>query len=162
MTSAAKIAANQRNALRSTGPRSRAGKRRVSQNALRHGLARLSPNDPARVAQTAALIAVVAPDISDSQVLAAAQLAVEAELEVRRVRDARDALLERHLTGVGTQLGAGPEDSVVDAVKWSRAIHETVHLCRYERRAAMRWRMAMRAFLSARIESESRTQKEGN
>lgn len=38
MTTAKKTAANRRNALRSTGPRTPAGKDRVSLNALRHGL----------------------------------------------------------------------------------------------------------------------------
>ena len=39
MTSPAKIAANRRNARRSTGPRSTAGKARARRNAFRHGLA---------------------------------------------------------------------------------------------------------------------------
>ena len=39
MTSPAKIAANRRNARRSTGPRSAAGKARARRNAFRHGLA---------------------------------------------------------------------------------------------------------------------------
>lgn len=38
MTSARQIAANRRNALRSTGPRSVEGKTRSSQNAMKHGL----------------------------------------------------------------------------------------------------------------------------
>src|SRR5215472_11641031 len=39
MTSETRRAANRRNAARSTGPRSAAGKKRASQNALCHGLA---------------------------------------------------------------------------------------------------------------------------
>jgi hypothetical protein len=38
MTSPARIAANQRNALKSTGPKTEAGKEVVSRNALKHGL----------------------------------------------------------------------------------------------------------------------------
>ncbi len=38
MTSLKQIEANRRNALRSTGPRSKEGKERASRNALRHGL----------------------------------------------------------------------------------------------------------------------------
>ena len=38
MTSFRQIEANQRNALRITGPRSRSGKRRARANSLRHGL----------------------------------------------------------------------------------------------------------------------------
>ncbi len=40
MTSRRQIEANRRNAKKSTGPKSRAGKRRASKNALRHGLHR--------------------------------------------------------------------------------------------------------------------------
>ena len=38
MASARQIAANRRNATRSTGPRSRGGKQRAGRNAYRHGL----------------------------------------------------------------------------------------------------------------------------
>lgn len=38
MTSEAQVAANRRNARKSTGPKTAAGKRRVSQNAQRHGI----------------------------------------------------------------------------------------------------------------------------
>ena len=41
MASERQIAANRRNALSSSGPRSRAGKRRSSGNSLRHGLSRI-------------------------------------------------------------------------------------------------------------------------
>jgi len=39
MASAKQIAANRRNAARSTGPRTFSGKKRASMNAMRHGLA---------------------------------------------------------------------------------------------------------------------------
>src|ERR1700751_4428541 len=39
MASERQIAANRRNALKSTGPRSHGGKRRVARNAYKHGLA---------------------------------------------------------------------------------------------------------------------------
>jgi hypothetical protein len=41
MASERQIAANRQNARRSSGPRSNAGKRRSSANALRHGLSRI-------------------------------------------------------------------------------------------------------------------------
>jgi hypothetical protein len=43
MTTAKQLQANRQNALRSTGPRTPAGKAKVSQNALRHGLSSLLP-----------------------------------------------------------------------------------------------------------------------
>ncbi len=52
MASAAQIAANRRNALRSTGPRTAAGKARSRRNAHKHGLyARVEPPPPEDAAQ---------------------------------------------------------------------------------------------------------------
>ncbi len=45
MPSQARLDANRRNALHSTGPRTAAGKARSAQNALKHGLASLSPDN---------------------------------------------------------------------------------------------------------------------
>lgn len=93
--SRAKLAANRANARKSTGPKSPAGKTRVAANALRHGLAisiaTLSGyEEPAR--QLAALIA--GADASD-ELIALARPIAEAQLDLRRIRAARLALLEQ-------------------------------------------------------------------
>ena len=55
MASERQIAANRRNARRSTGPRSRSGKKRTSQNAFRHGLTKpISASEFAREVETLA------------------------------------------------------------------------------------------------------------
>jgi hypothetical protein len=59
MTSAKAIAANRRNARRSTGPRTAAGKRKVARNALRHGLS-IAVADPAVTAEVARMTAALA------------------------------------------------------------------------------------------------------
>lgn len=52
MTSKAKIEANRRNALKSTGPRSKFGKSRSSRNALKHGLtAKTDPQETSEIFQ---------------------------------------------------------------------------------------------------------------
>lgn len=66
-SSRAKIAANRSNALRSTGPRTAAGKKSSSKNALRHGLTRARDfTDPEvnRVAQLLSDIDVVPREIA--------------------------------------------------------------------------------------------------
>lgn len=60
MTSPRKVAANRRNAKKSTGPRSAAGKRRSSGNARRHGLSATSGG----VGYTEAEVATLAHDIA--------------------------------------------------------------------------------------------------
>src|SRR5262249_13061805 len=92
MTSERKIQANRRNAQRSTGPRSRKGKRRVSKNALRHGLATRILDDPEKSPQVEQLVRALAPEGRPDR-LQLARIVAEAELEVIRVRTARRNLL---------------------------------------------------------------------
>ena len=59
MTSEAKIAANRRNAQRSTGPRTAPAKARVRRNALRHGLAALVVGDQAVATEVGRVAAAI-------------------------------------------------------------------------------------------------------
>ena len=96
MTSERQIAANRRNAQRSTGPRSRAGKARVSRNALKHGLAATLMDNPALVEEVSALATTLVGGASgDTTALALASAIAEAELDLIRVRMARVELLNR-------------------------------------------------------------------
>ena len=67
MTSARKIAANRRNALASTGPRTAAGKARVAQNARRHGLTLPACCDPAWSDEIKALARSIAGEDADAE-----------------------------------------------------------------------------------------------
>jgi hypothetical protein len=96
MTSDRKIAANRRNASRSTGPRSAAGKARSSRNALRHGLTISLANDTSRSAEIQRLAHAIAGTSDPSRFHFACQ-AAQAELEILRVRVARAALIN-HVT----------------------------------------------------------------
>jgi hypothetical protein len=78
MTSERKIQANRRNAQRSTGPRSRKGKRRVSKNALRHGLATRILDDPEKLVQVEQLVRALAPEGRPDR-LQLARIVAEAE-----------------------------------------------------------------------------------
>jgi len=98
MASVRQILANRKNAKQSTGPQTVAGKRRSSQNALKHGLARPSEKPDAKIQDLADLIACAlgAPNtIVGALALARARLRLT---EVRRIRNEMlAALLEAPL-----------------------------------------------------------------
>jgi len=85
MASDRKIAANRKNALRSTGPRSAAGKTRVSRNAVRHGLSAPIADLPVS-AEMDRLARKLAGEFATPQRLEQARIAAEAEFEILRVR----------------------------------------------------------------------------
>src|SRR3984893_9753132 len=101
MISETKRAANRRNAARSTGPRSGAGKKRAGQNALRHGLAISLRQDPATWAEIERMAKLICGD-------GASQL----EYELALVRAESEILLRRggrgRLAGVRTAEKAAP------------------------------------------------------
>ena len=134
MTSAAKIRANRRNALRSTGPRSRAGKAIAARNSHRHGLTLPVLDEPSLSREVVEL----ARRIEISQMGRAADAAghalacriAEAMIDLERVRLAKAPLL--------AALHADPPDCAT-LVPLSR-------LDRYERYALGRRKRAIREF----------------
>jgi hypothetical protein len=83
MTSARQSEANRRNAARSTGPRSRAGKCRSSLNALRHGLCiDFSFTDRQEITR---LARELAGEDTDAGTCAVVNLA-SAQIELNRIR----------------------------------------------------------------------------
>jgi hypothetical protein len=98
MATPAQIAANRRNARKSTGPRTAAGKAVSSRNALRHGLAARAAivlgEDPADLQRfRAELRAALAPKDGREELLA--ETAAEAAWRLRRVWRAEAALVNR-------------------------------------------------------------------
>ena len=114
MASERQIAANRRNAAKSTGPRSRAGKKRASRNAHRHGLT-LSLS--VLTEQAEALAREIAGPTSDAIILDHARVAAEAELELARVRRVRGAMIDR-VTTLGSLKAAKHFRSANDEVRW--------------------------------------------
>jgi len=95
MASERQLAANRRNARKSTGPRSGAGKTRASRNAYRHGLT-LSITSTAEYAkQLETLVCKIAGDTKDPVKLERARAIAQADLELTQVRRAKVALIER-------------------------------------------------------------------
>jgi hypothetical protein len=109
----ARLAANRRNALRSTGPKSPAGKRRAARNALKHGLAVPLGADPDLLGRTEALARLVAGEGASAARLALARRVAEAQVELDRVRAARLALLARGV-GAGSRDAPGMRPRALD------------------------------------------------
>jgi hypothetical protein len=124
MPSPKKITANQRNARRSTGPRTDAGKAQSRLNAFRHGLAIPSAALPELASDVAHLTQAIAGAAADAPLVRDAALRVaEAALDVLRARHARTLPLARQRGWDWDQLGT---------------------LDRYERRALSRRNKAIR------------------
>ena len=89
MTSAAKIRANRANARASTGPKSTLGRARSAQNALRHALSRPVDADPSLSKQVDTLACEIAGPHPQPEILQIARRVAEAQIDLRRVHDAR-------------------------------------------------------------------------
>ena len=95
MSIAKQAAANRRNARRSRGPRSSAGKQRVSHNARRHGLSISITADRAFGEQIEQLARQIAGGTQNELRLECARAVAAAELDLARVRQAKVALIDR-------------------------------------------------------------------
>jgi hypothetical protein len=95
MTSAKKIAANTRNAARSTGPRSAFGKKRVSRNAYRHGLCQSAASQQQFNEDVENRTREFAEGSCDPFTLDKARTVAEAEVDILRAIRAKIAVFQR-------------------------------------------------------------------
>src|SRR6266446_955405 len=152
MASERQIAANRRNARKSTGPRSGAGRKRASGNAYRHGLTLNITSTAAFAKQLDKLARKIAGNTDDAITLERAREIAQAELDLARVRRAKVALIERPsafgepfdrgrlivpkpIDALATMPSQEPNRSA-EAIR--RVLPELRKLDRYERRAAAR------------------------
>jgi hypothetical protein len=151
MTSPAKIRANRRNARKSTGPRTRAGKAIVACNALQHGLNIPAFCDPVLAPEVVELARDIETSVTGAEADATGhELAcriAEAVIDWRRVRLAKLSL--------AATLDADPGDR--------RALTQLWRLDRYEARALSRRKRAIREFdavvLPMRLAKQSQRRK---
>ena len=160
MTSETKRAASRRNAARSTGPRSAVGKKRASQNALRHGLAISLHEDAAAQAEIERMAKLICGGGASRLKHELALVMAESEIVQRRVRMARVAIIERAMNaahvlradqgqprahpgrGAGTDAPATAVPIDIEALR--QALPQLARLERYARRAFLRGDRAAR------------------
>jgi hypothetical protein len=129
MTSLRKIFSNRRNAGRSTGPKTAAGKARSARNGRRHGLSRPSWIDRPALLRIDALTRVILGERIDAEHRLYANQAALAQVEIERARQAKAEILGQTFAAPDP---AGP-------------IRRAASLDRYERRARSRRKFAIRA-----------------
>ena len=178
MTSDRQFAANRRNARRSTGPRSGAGRKRSGRNSFHHGLAAAGAASSKHIERLARNIAGASTDVV---ALECARTIAQAEFDLAQIRRVQVELTSRmiafgeakgppasHLIrkakrffrafdrgeAVGFE-GLEPPampttepERTAEAIR--RALPELIMLDRYDRRAAGRRARALRRFLECR------------
>ena len=137
MASPQRIAANRRNARRSTGPRTATGKARAKRNAWQHGLAARLPCTDAVGSDVERLALAIAGPDPDPCRLHFANIAANAQLELRRIHAVRLSLLAARPHG-STASDAEQESPVPAAT-----LLNLPRLDRYERRVLSRRNRAL-------------------
>jgi hypothetical protein len=144
------IAANRRNARRSTGPRSRPGRKRSSRNSFRHGLTAANAE---RIKQIERLARKIAGATADFLTLECARTIAQAQFDLAQIGRVKIAVMSR-VNGFGgseppsagaVTMSTTEHDGTADAIRG--ALSELMKLDRYERRAAVRRARALRSFL---------------
>ena len=137
-----KIAANRRNAVKSTGPRTAVGRSRTRRNAWSHGLAAVHAH-PSRRLEVEPLAVSIAGDSVSPDRLALAHVIAEAELELRRIEQARIALFGELLGGTDWS------DANLKPRLSPELLLKLVRLERYKRRAWSKRKKALIALASS-------------
>src|SRR5437588_12950126 len=109
MSSERKIAANRRNARKSRGPRTLAGKVRASRNACRHGLAAISHDNLAYCAEIEQAAKAICEGDSDPLLFDQALIIAENDLILRCVRTQQVFVIERLRDATAMALAKGDE-----------------------------------------------------
>ena len=184
MTTANQIAANRTNARASTGPKTAAGKARAARNAYRHGLSLPVLQDPVLCKQAEALAIQIALPSEALEIQILARRVAEAQIDLMRIRLARDSAVSRFMTDVAppslelsfwdlrwivknSDTLEDPPPKIAQALEWPFVegdekltmaiiglIKTLVALNRYERRTLSRRKFALRELDAARMRTK--------
>lgn len=131
MVSDKQIAANRRNAKKSTGPTTESGKRRSRRNAVRHGLAICADRDPLLRGDVERLAQIISSARNEPQITWLAHDAAVAQIDLLRIRKIRASIFEAFYRSD-------------QSAKNVEQLHEQLKkLDRYERRAFSRRQRAL-------------------
>ena len=150
----ARANSNRRNARRSTGPKSAAGKAKVAKNALRHGLAIPARLDSALSQEIEELAELIAGGNVAPYLLDCARRVAEAQIDLRRIRRVRLSAWSKVETDELKRGDPAPEISQVSPgftrgpAELNTFAKQLLRLDRYERRALSRRKAAIREFES--------------
>jgi hypothetical protein len=144
MTSQRKTEANRRNALRSTGPRTDAGKARSRRNAFKHGLEVPLNRDDSFTERIETLTTELTPLFANPH--ESVRLAAERQLEVTRVQETRVNIINGKLRQQARTADGAVSDEARVAPAVAAALPDLVPLDRYERRASSRLEKVMHSF----------------
>jgi hypothetical protein len=130
MASARQIAANRRNAQKSTGPTSKAGRRRSAKNALRHGLASIDSPCAREIEELAHLLS---REASQADPTFASFDAAHAQMTLVQVKKVKAAIFDRFFKS---------DRTIADALQLNAELKK---IERYEKRAFSRRKRAIQA-----------------
>jgi hypothetical protein len=147
MTFQTKIAMNRNNDRKRRGPRTAAGKSRVSFNALRHGLAAVMRYNRAHSPRIERMARAICGDDQNPLLFDQALAIAEHEIVLLRVRAERVAAIERRRDKLNPIEWRDELDAMRDALP------DLDRLARYERRAWSRRKRAIRNFMETRSKS---------
>ena len=139
MVSSRKIAANCRNAGKSTGPRSEGAKARTRRNAERHGLAARIVFDADQAVRIETLAREIAGAVSDYTSIASARVIARAEFDLRQMRHIKVGLVSAASLATTSKRRTSHRTTAI-----ARVLPELLKIERYERQAASRRDRAVR------------------
>ena len=160
MSSQKQIEANLRNAQKSKGPRTAAGKARASRNSRKHALSTISHNNPLFAPRIEAIAREICHDTTNSGLWEQALIIGECTIVLACVQARRIALIEQSLGSTsahktdadaagGAEWGRSQCEPARDAFEaMSLAARELDRLERYERRALSRRKRAIETFIA--------------